>query len=204
MNIDEIRVTPARNRSQRTQALRLRARGYSKYFTSPKDAADDLDASPNCLLLVASTASDEIIGTMRILDGARGPIELESFAPLARLGAPEVAARSFAEATRLTVMPGPRSRAVKLALWKAFFVFAMRHRRRGMLVWGRPPAARQDQRLLFEDLGPAFEFVHPLLGSEKNRSLWMDLRQARERLRTTRHPLYDFFFEMHHPKVSVE
>ncbi len=204
MNIDEIRVTPARDDPQRTRALELRVRGYSKFFSTPETAVDELDGSPHCLLLLATAPGGEEVGTMRILDGTHGPIELEAFVPFERLEAKNDVGRSYAEATRLAVSPGPWAKAAKLSLWKAFFTYSMKRRCRGMFVWGRPAAARQYRRLLFEDLGPEYEFVHPHLGPARNRSLWMDLREARERLCTANHPLYDFFFEAHHSNVRVD
>lgn len=202
--LEGVSVRPVATPDDRQAVMDLRATAYGpKYFGRAKEATDALDDLPSATLLLAFRPDGRPAGTLRVLDRAKGALELDHFVEVDELLAPIADPLSATEATRLAVPRGRGAKVTKLALWKAFFQYSLDKCRITLLVWGRPPAARQYRSLLFADLGSAGAFRHPRLGTE-NRTLLMDMRLASDRLRDAAHPLYEFFFKMRHPRVRYE
>lgn len=181
----------------------LRQRGYGgKYGLEAHCLTDDLDLSPGCTLLLARRACGEAVGTLRILDRRLGPVELDSFVQVDDLLSPEK--HPVAEATRFCVPHCADSRWIKLALWKAFFLYCQTKDVKTMLISVRKSGARDYRHLLFDNLGQAGAYTHPLLGSQAHETYAFDVASGPARYLASRHPLYHFFVTESHPQIAFE
>ena len=195
-----IQVRRAVSDEEVAQAYAVRWRGYRKYFDDPGSVRDHLDAGENAVLLLASRGDGTPVGTLRILDRRRGPIELDAFLSVDGLLPAE--RHPVAEATRFAVPTCPDSRWIKLALWKAYFRYCSSEGLATMLICVRRSAVRDYENLLFENLGEAGAFSHPLLAAHRHETYAFDVPSGPERYRTAGHPLYAFFVEDEHPLIS--
>lgn len=201
IDIRNIVVRKATTSMDHEKALSIRWAGYGKYFTDRAKINDRFDAQKNCTLLLATDArNDNPIGTLRILDRQTGSIELDQFLDVGSLIYAE--GHPNAEATRFSVPATPSAHIIKLALWKAFWLYCCSHGIRTMLIWTRQSAARDYKRLLFSSVGSPGVFVHPLLGDIEHHTYIMDIESAIRCYEDTSHPLYTFFVLDVHPKIQ--
>lgn len=176
-------------------AMEVRAKGYGKYFKT--EVVDAHDSASNCTLLIARDAQNLPLGTIRLLNRLRGPVEVDGILDLACLlgSSPD----SVMEATRLSVPAGPHSRRVKLLLWKALMLQCRAESLATILICVRKGAVRDYERLMFNNLGPSGRFEHPKLKSVVHETYITDVASVEERFREAKHPLHSFFFEEQHP-----
>ena len=191
-NEPQILVREARTSDDRQKVFEVRWAGYQKYFGSREEVIDGYDYQNNVTLLLATDAVNRPMGTLRILDRAEGKLELDAFLDVDAL-VPR-AERPCVEATRFTVPRHPRSREIKLALWKAFHEYAQAHGSQSMVIWATRSAARMYQALLFEDVGEVGAFTHPSLGNKLHRTFKVHLPTVEKRYHEDSHPLRDLFF----------
>lgn len=178
---------------QRALAFDLRWRAYRKHFTlaGRTEVTDDFDEAPNCILLLAFE-QELPVGTLRILDHRRGRIELDKFHSAEALLRPEE--RPVAEASRLAVPSHPRSRSIKLALWRAYLRYCQQTDIASMLVSGRRATTPDYEYLLFRNLGPSASYLHSQLDDVPHDYFLLGVSTAPEKYRAAQHPLHDFFF----------
>ncbi len=183
------------------KALSVRWAGYGKYFTDQAMINDRFDAQKNCTLLLATDArNDSPIGTLRILDRQVGSIELDQFLDVGQLIPAD--GHPIAEATRFSVPISPSAHIIKLALWKAFWLYCCSNGIHTMLIWTRQSAARDYKRLFFSSVGSSGVFAHPLLGNIEHHTYILDVESAIRCYEDTNHPLYTFFVRDAHPQIQ--
>jgi putative hemolysin len=187
--------------SKRHEALKIRLKGYRRYFSTIHDASDHFDEADNVTLLLAVHPVDGTVGCMRVLDRRLGPVELDDFLDLDRLlGA---SAGSIAEATRLSVPPGPHAKVTKLLLWKAFQELCRKRHIERMIVWTRAAASRDYRALLFETLGDKGKFQHPVLGGYVHETFVTAMADVEKRFAAARHPLHNFMFVEQNHEIDL-
>lgn len=198
-----LRIRRAKTDEDIEKVYDVRWRGYKKYFPCRSACIDERDRAPNSVLLLAeTTCCGTPVGTLRILDGASGPVELERFIHVSSVLAPDEC--PCAEATRFSVPFNPLAKQIKYFLWKAFFLYCGQHHIPTMLISVRPPAAKDYEFLMFQDVGSDGEYTHPELGNKPHRTYKMSVRRARELFEEHRHPLLNFMFCEHHGCISIE
>jgi len=186
-------------------ACKVRAAGYGHHIPGLKEAfaePDEIDTSPGTAVLIChDKRTAEPVGTARVQTTTRGaalPIETCVELPFA------MASRGRAEMTRLSTIPGA-DLMVKLALWKAGYLYCHANQAKWLLIGARNEAlARQYRRLgathLHEDrrmvpLTYAGGIAHHVLsfdviGAERN---WFESNNA----------LFGFMFETVHQDIQI-
>ncbi|WP_110515248.1 N-acyl amino acid synthase FeeM domain-containing protein [Herpetosiphon llansteffanensis] len=195
----QIQIRPLHSFAEFKQVLDLRYRGYG-HFATPAQALDALDMAEHSLILVAELAKRGIVGTLRLLDGRRGPIELEQFVPINPL--PQLHQRSFVEATRFTIRHCRELLTVKLLLCKALWMYSLQQGHEYLVISSTQRLRAFYRMLLFEDLGAAGVYRHPTLGQSEHRTFILPVQTALERYRAVQHPLYEFM-QQPQPNISL-
>ncbi|SPD76521.1 hypothetical protein PITCH_A980035 [uncultured Desulfobacterium sp.] len=151
MNLNDIFVFKARQAKSIEKVMDIRWSGYKKYQLERNSIEDIYDHQENCTLLLAEDSTGNAIGTIRVMNRIKGRIELDDFLDLDNiLNETEI---YCAEASRLSVPQGPKSKEVKLALWKAYHRYCLAHQITTMVIAARPGASRDYQKLLFKKVG---------------------------------------------------
>jgi len=174
------------------------APALSEHMAQP----DRIDRSPwTSIFLCEDKASGAAIGTMRVVDNARGAqLEIEEF-----LEVPErMAGSTRGEMTRLVVVPGSDP-LVKAALWKAGYLRCVQSRVQWLIIGARKPGLiRQyeylgakdmygDQRLV--PLGHGWSLPH--------RVFVFDVPNAVTHWYEQQHRLLRFMVETEHPDIRI-
>jgi len=185
------------------KACKLRADCYGRHAPALREhmAEPDLfDASPwATVFLCEDKASGAAVGTMRVVDNARGAkLEIEEF-----LEVPEhIIHDTRGEMTRLVVAPGSDP-LVKAALWKAGYLRCASSRVQWLIIGARKPGLIKqyeylgakdlygDQRLV--PLGHGWMLPH--------RIFVFDVANAAKDWSEQRHRLLRFMVETDHPDI---
>lgn len=195
----EFTVRPARNLFELQEVARLRHAAYGRHRPqSGPPAPDRYDFMPNAVVLVAiDKRSERIVGSLRVVMGDVGPLELDAYAtlPRASTGVPAEAARLVVGRTRSRTL-------VKLALWKAFHRLCLGHGIDSMVLAARKPLDDDYAWLGFRDLQdePAW-FVPGGAFPDPHRVLMLSMHGLPERWRAMSHDLFRFNFELVHPDI---
>jgi hypothetical protein len=193
-------VRPVANGADLRRACEVRAAGYGHHMPNWKDSLiepDALDHDPSVLVLLCEDkATGAPIGTARVQTSHRGPLLIENSVEV-----PEAMRRQGrAEITRLSAVAGA-DLLVKIALWKAAYLYCLATQSRWMVIGARNEALiRQYRRLGFDDLYPEHGMV-PLhhAGGIPHRILAMDTYAAQH----SEHGLYGFVFDTYHPDIEI-
>lgn len=192
-------VRPARTAAELQEVAVLRHASYGRHRSqSSGPRPDAIDYAPNAVVLIAiDKASARVVGTIRLVVGDTGPIELEQYVHIPRevTGVP-------AEAARLVIGRTPKRTLVKLALFKAFYLFCAGHGIDSMVVAARDPVRFDYLWLQFHDLTdtplwfvPGGDFPDP------HQVLMQPIAGLRERWHHASHDFYKILFEMVHPDI---
>ena len=192
-------VRPARTLAELHEAVGLRAAAYGKRGArSAPSGPDPYDFMPNATVLVAiEKHSGRIVGSLRVVMGDVGALELDAYVSLPRrtLGSP-------AEAARLVVGRTGSRLLVRLALWKAFHRLCLGHGIDTMVLAARRPLDENYAWLGFADPdGQPIWFVPGGAFSDPHRVLSLSMHGLAERWRAQRHDLYHFNVELVHPDI---
>jgi hypothetical protein len=185
------------------RALRLRQAAYQRHvpeFAQTMDQPEPYDRDPGALILLAEAKLDRSpVGTMRIQSNCFRRLALEQSLEL-----PDWLSGRLVGATRLGVGAGEPGRMVKLALFKAFYLYCVRERIDWMVIAARTPLDRQYAALDFCDVFGEKEFL-PLVHAANipHRIMAFEVGTTEQRWREARHPLYDFMLVTHHPDIDL-
>lgn len=197
-------VRIARSPAALAGACEARAASYGHHLPAlraPFAAPDHIDLTPSTAVLVCTDkARGHTVGTARVQLSTRAPLLIEQAIEL-----PEAMAdHARAEVTRLSAVPGADP-LVKLALWKAAYLFCQASQVRWMVIGARSEAlVRQYRRLGFRDLF-ANERSVPLAyaGGVPHRVLVFDSMTAERTWFEAKNALYGFMVETLHPDIDL-
>lgn len=196
-------VRPVTSAAELDEACTVRAESYGHHVPALRSEfaePDALDEDPACTSFIArDKASGLAVGTLRVqLGHVAQPLMLESSHALA----PELAAQTRAELTRMSVLPGADA-LVRLVLWKAGLYFCLANQVQCMVIGARRPALiRQYQSLGFAAVSAsAVPFAHA--GGLPHWVLHLDVRSLERRWHAENHAMHGFMFDTHHPDLSV-
>lgn len=166
-------------------------------FASP----DPVDMAPGTAVLVCTDKrSGHAVGTARVQVSTHGPLLIEQAIEL-----PEaMAGHARAEITRLSAVPGADP-LVKLALWKAAWLYCQAAQVRWMVIGARRESlVRQYRRLGFVDLHADGRCV-PLAyaGGVPHRVLVFDSMTAERAWHAAKNGLYGFMIDTLHPDIDL-
>ncbi len=187
-------------------ACTVRSNSYGHHLPSLTEAfaaPDATDLSPHtAVLLCEDKTTGEPIGTARIQTTTRGnamlPIET-------CVDVPEDMKRSGrAEITRMAANPGADP-LVRLALWKAGYLYCLANQAKWLLIGARSPAlARGYKRLGAENMFADDRMV-PLTYTDNmpHFILTFNVIAAERNMNQTNHPLYAFMVETVHEDIQL-
>jgi len=199
----DIFVRKAKTEEGLRRVFDIRWEGYKKYVNKKEEVIDEYDFASNATLLLAEDGFNEPVGTMRILDRRHGKIELDEFIEVDSLLTEHE--KQCAEVTRFSFSKHLKSKLIKYLLWKAVFRYCQANQINTLLISMPPSAARDYQRLfLLEDLGPSGVYHHRRLGNAEHHTFKCDIPRTIEFLRSSKHPLYEFFCTDNHPNISMD
>lgn len=186
------------------KALHMRQSAYGRHvpeLATQLGDTESIDRDPGAVVLLAESKLDgQAIGTMRIQTNRHNPLWLEQSVTL-----PEwLQGRSTAEATRLGVAGRGLGRMAKTVLFKAYYQYCQQAGVEWMVIAGRSPLDRQYQALQFQDVFPDEGYI-PMrhAGNIPHRVLAMAVDAVEPTWKASQHPLYDFFFKIHHPDIEI-
>lgn len=185
-------------------ACAARSVSYGHHIPALKAAfalPDPIDLTATTSVLVCTDKRrGHTVGTARVQLSSRGPLLIEQSIEL-----PEaMTEQARAEITRLSAVPGADP-LVKLALWKAAYLYCQASQVRWMVIGARSEAlVRQYRRLGFDDLHADRRSV-PLAyaGGVPHRVLVFDSMTAERAWHTAKNGLYGFMFDTLHPDIDL-
>ncbi len=187
-------------------ACEVRARAYGRKFPEYGESMsvpDAIDASPwTAVFLCEDKFTGEAVGTMRVQSTTRGnsKLEIEKYVQ----PTPELENFGRAEITRLAALQGADP-FVRLALWKAAYLYCMAIQARWLIMGVRKPSLlRAYQQMgatdVFEDKR-TIRIAHG--GNLPHRVLALDIGACERRFREENNPLFHFMFGAIHQDISV-
>jgi hypothetical protein len=186
------------------KAVRIRHAAYARHvpeFARSLAQPEAADYEDDTIVLLAESKLDgSPLGSTRIRTNLYRPLGVEESIEL-----PDwLQGRRLVEATRLGIDEGRVGRMVKVALIKACFMYCEDNAIDYSVATGRPPVDRQYEQMLFADVFPEQGLV-PLrhVGNIPHRVMAFEIASFEQRYRDARHPLFNFFFNTHHPDIDV-
>jgi hypothetical protein len=199
-------LRPVETHADLLRACSVRAQAYGHKDSAYRESMscpDAVDASPwTSVFLCEDKATGTPVGTMRVQSTTLGEttLEIEKYVPPPR--ALEQYGR--AEITRLAAVLGADP-FVRVALWKASYLYCMAIQARWLLMGVRKPSLlrayeQMGARDIFDDrravpLGHAGNFPHRVLA--------LDIGSCERNWRAGNHPLLEFMVDTVHPDISV-
>ncbi len=196
-----VRVVADEDALQR--ALRMRKAAYQRHvpdFASTMDQPESYDSDPDALILLAESKLDgSPVGTLRLQANRFRPLSLEQSVDL-----PAWVSGRLIGATRLGVEAGEPGRMVRLALFKAGYLYCMRERIDWLVLAARSPLDRIYAGLRFCDVFGEKEFM-PLAHAQNipHRIMAFHPGTAEALWRGAQHPLYTFMALTYHPDIDL-
>lgn len=197
-------VRIARSDDDIEKVVQIRYSAYARHvptFADKLKAAEEYDFDEGSIVLLAESKLDgSPLGTMRIQTNRYRKLAIEGSVEL-----PDwLQGRTLAEATRLGVSEGRVGTVVKVAMFKAFFLYCLDANIECIVIAARPPLDRQYDALMFEDVFPGSGLIPMRHGSNiPHRVLALELASAEARWTDARHPLLNYFCRTLHPDILV-
>lgn len=192
-------VRPVRTLAELREVSALRESAYARHLGHSECLGpDEFDFAPNALVLAAiDKRTSKVIGTMRVVIGDTGPLQLDSYVRL-----PREHTGIAAEASRLAVARTRLHTLVKLSLWKAFHRVCSGYGVDSMVLAARSPLDQDYLWLDFDNIaGTPLWFVPGGSFCDPHRVLMQRMLGLQERWRSKGHDFYKFNFELVHPDI---
>ena len=197
-------IRPAVTEEDFRKAVDIRHRAYARHvpeFAASLRAPEPEDYDDGSLVLLAEAKLDgSPLGTMRIQTNSGNPLKLEKSISLPSW----LAGTSLAEATRLGVEQNAVGRMVRIALYKAYFLYCIETAVEWMVITARKPLDRLYEALLFQDVLPGGTLV-PMhhVGNMPHRVMAFSVPDAHSNWVAAQHPLYTYVFQTAHPDIRL-
>ncbi len=199
-------LRPAETHEDLLRACSVRSQAYGHKFPEYRESMarpDDVDASPwTAVFLCEDKTTGDAVGTMRIQSTTRGAAKLDIERYVTP--PPELELYGRAEITRLASIVGADP-FVRLALWKASYLFCMAVQARWLIMGVRKPSLLR----AYEQMGARDIFADrhtvPLghAGNLPHRVLALDIGSCDQKWRESNHPMLHFMVGTVHPDIAV-
>jgi hypothetical protein len=199
-------LRPVETYADLLRACEVRAEAYGHKIPAYRESMarpDAVDASPwTAVFLCEDKATGQAVGTMRVQSTTRGAtqLEIEKYVEIPD----ELQVHGRAEITRLSSILGADP-FVRLALWKAAYLYCMGAQARWILIGVRKPALiRAYERMGAKDIFDNRATV-PLgyAGNLPHRVMALDLGSCEQNWRRDNHPLLNFMVGTVHPDICL-
>ena len=185
------------------KAVAIRQAAYGRHvpeFAAKLGSPEPNDRDQGSVVLLAESKMDgSPLGTMRIQTNRYRNLAVEQSVELPAW----LKGKSMAEATRLGINLGRTGRMVKIALFKALYMYCIEAGIEWLVITARPPLDRQYEALLFEDLFPGQLIAMHHVNNIPHRVLAFDVFNAESRWTQLRHPLLHFMRRTYHPDIDL-
>lgn len=181
----------------RGQAYGRRMPAFGRALLEPEAA----DSAPGTAILMAQDkSSGAVVGTMRIHSNLHEALPIEGVFKFPRA----MRGQLLVELCRFSILPGYNNTSVRLALFKAMYLYCYAHQVQHIWVAARKPLDRIYKSLGFKPPGDADIWV-PLSYADhiEHSILNFDVLAAERLWFDIRHPLYEFMVRTYHPDIQV-
>lgn len=174
---------------------RLPAFGQSLRQPEPSDRA-----AGTAILMAQDKSSGAVVGTMRIHSNLHETLPIEGAFKFPK----PMRGQLLVELCRFSIQPGYNNTAVRLALFKAMYLYCYAHQVQHIWVAARRPLDRIYKSLGFKPPGTEEHWV-PLSYADNipHSILSFDVLAAERLWFDIRHPLYEFMVRTYHPDLQV-
>jgi hypothetical protein len=197
-------VRVVRNESHLQHVCALRAEAYGRRmpaFGESLQRPEAADRAPGTAILMAQDkSSGAVVGTMRIHSNLFETLPIEGAFTFPK----SMRGQLLVELCRFSIQPGYNNTAVRLALFKAMYLYCYAHQVQHIWVAARRPLDRIYKSLGFTS--PQTEDVWVPLSYADNiphSILSFDVLAAERLWHDIRHPLYTFMVRTYHPDIQV-
>lgn len=198
-------VRTVRTEDQLRAVCVLRAEAYGRHvpeFGASLREPEPVDREPGVISFVAEDkATGLAVGTMRVHLNSHCPLPLEGAVALPD----DLRGHLLVEVCRLAIRQGYNKTMVRLALFKALYLYAYAHQAQFMVVAAKSPLNDIYRSLGFQPLiGPGENWVElPYAHNLRHELLKFDVLLAERTWSEMGHPLYHFMGRMFHPDIKV-
>jgi hypothetical protein len=200
-------LRPAHTHEDLLRACKVRASAYGykvPEYRQSMSRPDAIDSSPwTTVFICEDKLSGEPVGTMRVQTRDRngGELEMERYVKLP----PYLQQATCAEVTRLAAPVGSDP-FVRLALWKAAYLFCSSQRISWIVMSVRKPALiRAYERMGSKDVFPEQPegFLLPYVGNIPHRIFALDIDNFYGFWMDSKHPLLEFMTATRHDDITA-
>ena len=195
-----------RTEDQLARICQLRSQAYGRHLPHMAAALREpeaVDREPGVVSFMAEDkVSGLVVGTMRVHLNAHRPLPIESVLTLSD----ELRGHLLVEVCRLAIRPGYNNQLVRLALFKALYLYSYAHQAQYMVVAARRPLNEIYKALGFKpaDGGVDEHWIElPYAASVPHSMLKFDVVVAERTWYEMAHPLYQFMVRTFHPDIRV-
>ncbi len=198
------RLELASSKQDLDDACVVRSESYGHHLPGLYDVLrrpDAIDLDPaTAIFLCRDKGTGRALGTARIQTTRTGHLLIEQCAQAPA----QMKQQDRAEISRFSAIRGADP-LVKLALWKASYLFCQAEQARWMIIGARSEAlVRQYQRLGFNDIYDDRRMVRlAYAGGVAHRVLGFDVVTAERTWLAANNPLYGFIFETSHRDIQL-
>lgn len=197
-------VRVVRTEAQLREVCALRAEAYGRRMPAFGQSLRQPEASDRgagtAILMAQDKSTGQVVGTMRIHSNLHETLPIEGVFRFPK----SMRGQLLVELCRFSIQPGYNNTAVRLALFKAMYLYCYAHQVQHIWVAARRPLDRIYKSLGFKPPGAdelwvplsyADDIAHSILSFDvlAAERLWFDMR----------HPLYEFMVRTYHPDIQV-
>ena len=192
------------SQAQMEGVLRLRAASYGKYIPELGARLRETEAADEeigCEVFVATSKLDgSVLGSLRSHANVFNPLPVQHSLSLP----PQFRRMRLLESTRLCVKDNSGSSVVRSALFKAVYLYSLSQHVDWVLATGRRPMDRLYENMQFQDVGsPGVFYPMHFSAGVPHRVMYMAPESLQPLWHASRHQLYRFFIETHHPDIDL-
>lgn len=204
VNVLPFVVRLVRTEAQLQKVCELRAASYGHHlpeFGETLLKPDSHDTEQGTVIFVAEDKiTGEAVGTIRIHLNTHHPLPLEAAVKLPS----HIDGHFLVEVNRLSVRPGYNQMSVRLALFKALYLYCYANQVQYMLVTARRPLDRIYKSLGFSPIHGVDQWIPiPYTGNIEHTVLVFDVLMADRNWYNESHRLYPFMRQAYHPDIQV-
>jgi hypothetical protein len=197
-------VRLVRTEAQLQKVCELRAASYGHHLPEFGESLlqpDSHDTKQGTVIFVAEDkVTGEAVGTIRIHLNTHNPLPLEAALKLPG----HIDGHFLVEVSRLSVRPGYNQMSVRLALFKALYLYCYANQVQYMLVTARRPLDRIYKSLGFSPINGVDQWIPiPYTGNIEHTVLVFDVLMADRNWYDESHRLYPFMRQTYHPDIQV-
>ena len=197
-------VKIVRTEEEMGKAVYIRHSAYARHVPEIAELLsipESFDYADGSIVLLAESKLDGTpLGSMRLQTNRYTSLKLEASVDL-----PEwLRNKPLAESSRLGVVGKSMGRLVKVALFKAFFMYCQEEGIDWIVLTARPILDKQYETFWFKDVFPDLGYI-PMRHDANipHRVMALNVSSIEPGWKSSNHPLYDMFFITYNPDINI-